>query len=92
MTQILEILMLICFGISWPVSVIKSLKSKTTNGKSLIFLIAIIIGYLCGISAKIAGGQINYVIALYVINLMFVSFDTVLYFINKKHSKKGEAL
>ncbi len=92
MTQLLEIFMLICFGISWPVSVIKSLKSKSTQGKSLVFLITIIFGYLCGIGAKLIGGQINYVIALYILNLLFVSFDTALYFINKKHSKKGEVL
>lgn len=88
MTQIFEIIMLICFGLSWPISVFKSLTSKSTQGKSLIFMIAIIVGYICGIAGKIIGGQINYVLALYLLNLFFVTFDVVLYFINKNNNSK----
>ncbi len=87
MTQIFEFIMLICFGLSWPISVYKSLTSKTTQGKSLIFILAIIIGYVCGITGKLLSGQINYVLALYIFNLLVVSFDLVLYFINKRREK-----
>ncbi len=87
MTQIFEIIMLICFGLSWPISVYKSLTSKSTQGKSLVFMIAIILGYICGIAGKIIGGQINYVLVLYLLNLFFVAFDVVLYFINKNNNK-----
>ncbi len=86
MTQIFELIMLICFGLSWPISVYKSITCRSTQGKSLAFMLAIIIGYICGIAGKIAGGELNYVITLYLINLLFVSADLVLYFINKKHS------
>lgn len=86
MTQLFEIIMLICFGLSWPVSVYKSLSSKSVQGKSLVFMIAIIIGYICGILGKITSEQINYILALYILNLVFVSIDLVLYFKNKKHS------
>ncbi|MBQ2944788.1 MAG: hypothetical protein IJD93_08895 [Ruminococcus sp.] len=87
MTQIFEFIMLICFGMSWPISVYKSLTSKTTQGKSLVFILAIIVGYVCGITGKLLSGQITYVLALYIFNLLVVSFDLVLYFINKHREK-----
>ena len=89
MTHIFELVMLICFGLSWPISVYKSLTSRSTQGKSLIFMVAIIIGYISGILGKIAGGQINYVLGLYILNLFFVSLDMTLYFINKKRCRKS---
>ena len=88
MVGIFESLMLICFGISWPISVWKSYTSRSTKGKSVIFTSAIILGYIAGISGKIAGGNINYVLALYILNLCFVSVDFALYFINKKREIK----
>ena len=85
--QIFEIIMLVCFGLSWPISVYKSIRSKSTKGKSAVFIIAIIIGYISGIIGKIVNHQLNYVVALYFINLMVVSIDLTLYFINSKHEK-----
>jgi len=90
MAQVFELIMLICFGLSWPISVYKSLTSKSTQGKSVIFMIAIIIGYICGILGKLTSGQLNYVLALYIINLIFVSIDLVLYFINTNKNKLQE--
>ena len=89
MVAILESVMLICFGISWPVSVYKSAVSKTTKGKSLVFMIAIIVGYLAGISGKIIGGNWNYVLVLYILNLLFVSTDLALYFVNRHRERKA---
>lgn len=88
MTQIFEFIMLICFGMSWPISVYKSITSKSTQGKSLVFIIAIIVGYVCGILGKILSEQINYVLGLYIFNLIVVSIDLILYFVNK-HSEKA---
>lgn len=85
--KIFECIMLICFGISWPISVYKSLKSKTTKGKSIFFFFAIIIGYISGILGKIVNNDINYVLILYCFNLIIVSFDLVLFFINKRREK-----
>ena len=34
---VFEILMLVCFGLSWPFNIAKSWKSRTAKGKSLIF-------------------------------------------------------
>ncbi|MBQ8685449.1 MAG: hypothetical protein IJ514_04720 [Clostridia bacterium] len=88
MVTVCETIMLICFGISWPISVYKSLKSKTTKGKSVVFTFAIIAGYIAGIAGKIIGGNINYVLVLYLINLAFVSVDLALYFINRKREQR----
>lgn len=90
MTEIFEFTMLICFGMSWPISVYKSLTSKSTNGKSVVFIVAIIIGYVSGIIGKIIGNNINYVLALYCFNLMVVSFDLLLYFRNRRLESQME--
>ncbi len=87
MVGIFESLMLVCFGISWPISVWKSYTSRSTKGKSVVFTCAIITGYLCGICGKIIGGNLSYVLALYLLNLCFVSIDLALYFVNKKRER-----
>jgi len=89
MQQIFEFIMLTCFGLSWPLSVYKSIKSRSTKGKSLIFIIAIIIGYISGIIGKIVGGQLTYVLAIYCFNLAIVSLDLALYFINRHREKNA---
>ncbi|MBE6590555.1 MAG: hypothetical protein E7646_00765 [Ruminococcaceae bacterium] len=82
--QIFEIIMLLCFGMSWPISVYKSIRSKSTKGKSAVFIIAIIIGYISGIIGKIVNHQLSYVVVLYLINLIVVSMDLALYFVNAR--------
>lgn len=75
--------MLICFGVGWPVSIFKTLRTKHVSGKSLGFLILIFIGYVSGIGAKIAraaGGEgLDWVIALYALNGLMVAIEIVLY-------------
>ncbi|MEF2919778.1 MAG: hypothetical protein U0O22_04825 [Acutalibacteraceae bacterium] len=90
LTQLLETTMLICFGASWPISVIKNIKAKTAKSMSLQFILLIILGYLAGITAKIATNQINFVLVVYLINLAFVSVNLVIYFINRKYDKQVE--
>lgn len=75
--------MLICFGCSWPINVYKSYKSRSTSGKSLTFLLIIVAGYVFGIAGKIMSGNINYVLIFYLLNLLVVSADILLYFRNK---------
>ena len=90
MGSILETTMLVCFGFSWPLNVIKAYKARTTKGTSLPFILLIIVGYIAGISAKVISGQINYVLIAYIINLAIVSLNIAIYFRNasldKKHS------
>ena len=90
MPELLETRMLICFGASWPISVLKNVKSKTAKSMSLQFILLIIFGYLAGITAKIVTGQINFVLIVYLINLAFVSVNLVVYFINKNYDKQAE--
>ena len=93
-TALFEGIMLFCFGLSWPISVYKSITSKSTKGKSVFFLFAILIGYISGITGKIVAHvtgekDINYVLALYIINFLVVSTDVVLFFINRSREKNS---
>ena len=83
MMSIFEMGMLLCFGAAWPLNIYKSLKSRTAAGRSILFQWAIIIGYICGIINKILYSN-NIVLYLSNLNLLMVSFDTALYFRNKK--------
>ena len=84
MAEILETIMVVCFGFSWPMNIVKSLRAKTAKGKSALFLAFIMLGYIAGITGKIISGNITYVFIFYVINLLMVAFDFVLYFVNRK--------
>lgn len=90
MVTVLECIMLICFGISWPISVYKSATSHSTQGKSVVFTFAIMTGYVAGIAGKILDSEINYVLALYILNLIVVSVDCVLYFVNRRREKMAQ--
>ncbi len=83
-----ESIMLICFGFSWPISVVKSLKTRSTKGKSPLFLSLILLGYVAGITGKILGQNITYVLFFYIFNFCVVSLDFILYFINRSREKK----
>ena len=88
MGSILETIMLVCFGVSWPLNVIKAYKARTTRGTSLPFILLIIIGYIAGITAKVISGQINYVLVAYILNLVIVSINIIIYFRNASIDKK----
>ena len=92
---VLEVIMMILFGFSWPFNVVKSYKARTAKGKSLQFLIIIIVGYIAGITGKIltfdATEWLKWLaLSVYVINLTMVSADLVLYVRNTKIDKKRE--
>ena len=88
MGSILETVMLVCFGFSWPLNVMKAYKAKTAKGTSLPFVLLIITGYIAGISAKLISGQINYVLIAYILNLAIVSLYVIVYFRNVSLDKK----
>ena len=88
MGSIFETVMLVCFGFSWPLNVIKAYKAKTAKGTSLPFILLIITGYIAGISAKLISGQINYVLIAYILNLAIVSLNVIVYFRNVSLDKK----
>lgn len=93
-TDLLEALMILCFGISWPLSIYKSWKSRTAKGKSLLFECCVIIGYCCGLAGKIIGGNITYVVAVYVLDILMVSVDLLLtirnIFLDKAADRRAE--
>ena len=86
---ILETIMPVCFGFSWPMNLIKAYKARTAHSTSLTFILLIIAGYIAGISAKIALGNINYVLVAYLLNLAIVSLNLVVYFRNITLDKKA---
>lgn len=91
MAEILESVMLICFGLSWPINVWKNIKSKTAKNMSLKFVLLIIVGYIAGIVAKLSKGAVNYVLVVYILNLAIVSVNVVVYFVNKRYDQARAA-
>lgn len=94
MAELLEIIMIVSFGASWPLNVIKSYKARTTKGKSLAFLCLIFFGYIAGITSKLVNeaymaqiGQKWYVLFFYVLNFIMVGADLVMYARNSKLDK-----
>ncbi len=85
MSEIFEIAMVCLFGASWPANVMKSYKARTAKGKSLVFLLCIFVGYVCGIVAKLTAESFKwYVLMFYIINIVMVTLDILLYVRNKK--------
>jgi hypothetical protein len=81
MANILESAMMVTFGLAWPANILNSLRVKSSRGRTPVFLIIIIIGYVLGLSSKLfAPRGLNYVALFYFINLVMVSVDLVLYF------------
>ena len=90
MSELLEICMIVSFGLSWPLNVIKSYRARTTKGKSLPFLLLIVFGYICGIASKLIAPTFKwYVLFFYVLNLIMVSMDLALYYRNYKLDQKA---
>ena len=91
MAEILEITMIVSFGASWPLNVLKSYRARTTKGKSLAFLFLIFFGYIAGITSKLVNdaymasiGQKWYVLFFYVLNFLMVGADLLMYMRNRK--------
>ncbi len=94
MSELLEIVMIVSFGLSWPLNVIKSYKARTTKGKSLAFLCFIFFGYIAGITSKFMNEAYMaefatkwYVLIFYILNLLMVGADLILYARNKRLDK-----
>ena len=96
LAEILEIVMVVSFGASWPMNVMKSYKARTTKGKSLGFLCLIFFGYIAGICSKLVNEAYMaqfaskwYVLFFYVLNLIMVGTDLCLYYRNHLLDKKA---
>lgn len=82
--QALEATMLICFGLSWPLNAYKNYRAETAAGTSWQFILLITLGYIVGIAAKYVSGQINWVLFVYYLNLVFLAGNWLVYFRNVK--------
>ena len=98
MAEIFEIAMILCFGASWPMNVIKSYRARSAKGKSLGFLCLIFVGYIAGITSKLLNtaymaefGAKWYVLFFYVLNLLMVGADLILYARNRRLDKARES-
>ena len=96
MAEFLEIVMIVSFGASWPLNVIKSYKARTAKGKSLGFLCLILFGYIAGITSKFVNdaymasiGEKWYVLFFYFLNFAMVTADLLLYFRNRRLDKEN---
>lgn len=85
--SIFEAGMLVCFGFAWPVNIYKSLKSRSTRGKSVMFLYVVLAGYASGIIHKLLYNR-DIVLVLYIINMVMVTADTILYYRNRRYERK----
>ena len=99
MSEILEIIMVVSFGASWPLNVMKSYKTRTTKGKSLPFLLFIFFGYIAGIASKLVNEAYMadfaskwYVLVFYCLNLIMVGIDLILYARNYRLDKQNGIL
>ena len=84
-SKICEMMMLLCFAFGWPISIMKSLRTKVVKGKSPLFMMVVIIGYAFGITYKITSG-FDWVSYIYIFNICIVSLDLFLYFYYSKRS------
>ena len=94
--ELLEIIMIVTFGASWPMNVMKSYRARTTKGKSLAFLLMIEFGYIAGITGKLLNPIYMadfaakwYVLFFYVLNFVMVAADLCLYVRNYRLDKQN---
>ena len=80
LSEMLELGMLVAFGISWPFAIMRTWRAKRVDGKSPHFMIIVIFGYLCGISAHLVDGSKLWLCWVYLVDAALVSVDLALYF------------
>lgn len=81
--KILEIVMLVCFGISWPIAAVKTWRIRTAKNLSVLFYFLILMGYLAGIAAKFASNDVTFVLTAYIINAVMVFLNILIYYRNR---------
>ncbi|WP_411676851.1 hypothetical protein [Caproicibacter sp.] len=97
--NLLEALMILCFGLSWPISIYRSYTARTAKGKSLFFEVFLWIGYVFGIIREFmqfsSGEELDFLFYLgwvfYFLNIAEITIDMVLYVRNVRLDKKREA-
>ncbi len=97
MTEMLETIMLICFGISWPINLVKNYRLRSAKSTSLTFLLLIWFGYVAGVAAKLIQlfspamkDPTWYLLTIYMINLVMLSANLLVYFRNRQLDRAAE--
>jgi len=87
--SIFEVIMLFCFGASWPFAIIKTIKAKNPAGKSYLFAALILVGYIAGCLHKLLYHW-DWVFYMYLALFALVSTDTILclYYAHQLKGKK----
>ena len=96
MADIFELLMIVCFGVSWPLNIIKAWRARTAKGSSVQFYFLILVGYLFGIASKViklrAGVSTpGYVWFFYILNSLIVTTGILVWFRNRRLDRMAEA-
>lgn len=92
--SIMEMMMVVCFGISWPLNIVKAWKARTAKGTSVLFYSFIWIGYVFAMVGKFVMIHLNaphpwyetvhwYVMFFYVLNVIMVTIGIIIFFRNK---------
>lgn len=84
LSDIFESMMILVFGLSWPINVIKSYKGRTAKGKTALFDYLVLFGYSCGVISKILSHNYNLAFYFYFPNICMIIADTVIFYRNKK--------
>ena len=99
--SIMEMLMVVCFGLSWPFNIVKAWRAKTAKGTSVLFYFFIWIGYIFAMIGKCILIAYHapqpwyvtvkwYVMFFYVVNTLMVTVGIVIYYRNKALDKLAE--
>lgn len=86
--SVCETMMLVCFGFSWPMNVIKAYKARTAKSTSLSFILLIITGYIFGIAKKVMRIEYDLAFYFYILNIIIVSLNVIVYFRNRALDRK----
>ncbi len=98
--SIMEALMVICFGISWPLNISKAYKARTAKGTSVLFYWFIWIGYVFAIIGKMVLIAYHhpqpwyetvkwYVLFFYFLNTLMVTTGILIYYRNRRLDEQG---
>lgn len=105
--SVMEAMMVVCFGLSWPLNISKAWKARSTRGMSLPFYLLIWSGYIFAIIGKLISIHYHlhvagtaqawtevvkwYVMFFYVLNLLMLTIGILVYFRNARLERRTAA-
>ena len=101
MAELFEAVMVISFGVSWPMNIIRAYKAKTAKGTSIIFLGLVEFGYISSIIWKLLTGDMQalfggdftkYGCFFYLLNAIMIFIAILIYFKNKTLDRMEDKL